>query len=251
MNNPTRVALPLLAFILLASPVFAAPAAMKIPVNLKDVEPQPVTGRTGALWKNQLSFAEWQATAPGTFDASGWTLGTRSASGRDRETVVGVERVAFEFELRSANSALAGMNQCLVRGRFLKHTEIRGRVTDETTLEPPGYPRIDCRLAGPVPAELSLRRTAMSQRDSGTLRSGEREWTVRSVHNLATQRSSFPMGRFGFEISTGDAAVAAVETLNAGRVWIRPDISAAERAALGAAIAALLNYSVLLEMQDD
>ena len=247
-NHPWRAFLPLYS-LLASGSLAAAPVSMKLPAELQAVQPQAVHGRTGNLWRNPLRFAGWQATAPSTFDASGWALA--AASGNE-EKRLNVESVAFEFGIRAEGSSSGeSRHRCLARFRSATHSEVRGRVSDETSIELAGYPRVDCELPGPRPGHLSLHRDAGSQRDSGELRFGERVWDLRSVNNLATQRSSLPMGRFGYELRMDGVAMAAVETVNQGRVWLDPKLDAADRPELAAAIAALLSYSVLLETRDE
>lgn len=61
---------------------------------------------------------------------------------------------------------------------------------------------------------------------------------VRSIHRIG---SSIPSGEpFGYEILEGGRRVAAVETINRGRVWIAPD--APNRDTLAATAAALLLF---------
>ena len=130
------------------------------------------------------------------------------------------------------------------------------RVTDETVVTLPGYPRLDCKFAGlhdgskDEEGRLSLRPTFLTQRDSGLVRFGERLWNVQSVNNLATQRSSFPLGRFGYEVRRSGAVVAAVEVAGRGRVWFVPGLADDERRELAVTVAALLYYGVLLEQMD-
>jgi hypothetical protein len=238
--------------VLFASAAGAKPLAMKLAPEFDGIEPDVVFGRKADLWKGDLRFGEWQATVPAPFDIRTWTWEALMPESRpDEELRVDVERTTFQFELRSsANAAAPAFAQCVAQGHFAVHTRHTERVTDETEITLPGYPRIDCKLAGARAGQMSLRPELVTQRDSGLLRFGERLWTLQSVNNLASQRSSFPLARFGYEVRDEGEVVAAVETAGKGRVWLHPKISVAEREELAVALAALLYYGVLLESQD-
>jgi hypothetical protein len=251
-SRPQRwlAAMPLFCFFL-AGNATAAPLAMKLAPELQGVEPQAVQGRKSGLWQAEVQFGDWRTTAPAPFDAQTWTWEAILPESRANEALrVDVHHLGFDFELRSATGSGSIFNQCMAQGRFAVHEEFRGRVTDETSVALPGYPRIDCKLAGPQPGQLSLRPDFLTQRESGLARFGARSWNVQSVNNLATQRSSFPLGRFGYEFRAGGDVVAAVETAGIGRVWFHPSLNATEREELTAVMTTLLYYSVLLEEQD-
>jgi hypothetical protein len=226
-----------------------AGSSMKLSPELAPVAAQPVLGRTHDLWRSGLEFADWRASAPTSFDPRYWSwdvpLGESHA---DEELRVDVSRVGFGFDLDSPDATAA--SQCLAQGRFAVHTRYHGRVEDETTVTLPGYPRIDCKLDGAHQGLMSLRPDFLTQRDSGLLKFGEHLWNVQSVNNLASQRSSFPLARLGYEFRAGGAVVAAVETAGKGRVWFSPSLAADEREELATAMSALLYYATILDEQD-
>jgi hypothetical protein len=255
-RNPLRraswiAALP--ALCLFASPELTAkPLAMRLSGDLKNVEAMPVRGRKPGQWQAGFQFASWESAPPASFDAGSWSWDAPMGESRSNEEVrLDVDRVGFEFELRPAANAAPAMGQCLAQGRFAVHTEYRGNTTDETTMTLPGYPRVDCKLSGAQRGYLSLRPAFVSQRDSGLLQVGEKLWNVQSVNNLASQRSNFPLARFGYEFSTGGEVVAAVETAGSGRVWFQPGLSEEDREDLAAAMTALLYYGAFLDTQVD
>ena len=65
---------------------------------------------------------------------------------------------------------------------------------------------------------------------------------VRSLHALAGAAWKV-MDPVGYELSRDAAAVAAAETINAGRVWLPLALDRAERDAVAAALAALLYFT--------
>lgn len=251
-----RIRAALVAWVCWAGAASAAPA-MKLAPELAGVTPDAVNGRRGELWSQQLGFGGWQASALAPFDIRTWTWEALLPESRsDEELRVDAVRTPFRFDVRAVGAPDATTVRCVARGRTAVHTEYRGRVTDETTVTLPGYPRLDCHLEGAVPGRLSLRPDPVTQRDAGLLRvddaaTGVRLWNIQSVNNLATQRTSFPLGRFGYEFRAGGDVVAAVETLGRGRIWWSPRLEAAEREALAPAMVALLHYALLLEQLED
>ena len=252
-NLPRRAtwlaALPVLG--LVASPLLAKPLAMRLAPELKEVPAIPVQGRKPGQWQGGFQFAEWQSSPPVTFDAGSWSWDApMRASHANEEARLDVDRMGFEFDWRSAADAPPVLGQCLAQGRFAVHTEYRGDTTDETAVTLPGYPRVDCKLSGPQRGYLWLRPAFVSQRDSGELQVGDKHWKVQSVNNLASQRSNFPLARFGYEFSVEGKVVAAVETAGTGRVWFQPGLAEEDREDLAAAMAALLYYGAFLDAQD-
>lgn len=243
-------AIPALCVFMSTSSV-AKPLAMRLSPELKGVDATPVLGRKPGQWQGGLQFSVWRSAPPASFDAGTWSwdapLGESHAN---EELRLDVDRVGFEFELRSEAGAAPALSQCLAQGRFAVHTEYRGDTTDETTVTLPGYPRIDCKLSGAHGGRLSLRPAFVSQRDSGQLQVGDKLWNVQSVNNLASQRSNFPLARFGYEFSSGGSVVAAVEIAGSGRVWFKPGLPDEAREELAAAMTALLYYGAFLDAQD-
>lgn len=73
---------------------------------------------------------------------------------------------------------------------------------------------------------------------------------IRSIHRL--EGSRLPFGEpAGYAIDRGATTLAAVETLNRGRVWLAPDLQPEDRGAAAASAAALLLYKPELSPQAD
>jgi hypothetical protein len=231
----------------------ATAPTMKLAPELAAVPPKPVSGRAAVLGRGVLAFDRWHSTVPARLPNDHWLRITNSVpTGPDEDAGIRVDRAQLDFSVSSGNGAAATtQSKCTARGRFAKHVEYRGRTTDETAVNLPGYPRIDCEFSGARAGRLSLRPSWLSQRDSGTADFGERHWTVESVNSAESQRTSFPVGRFGYEFRSQGKVVAAVETWGAGRVWIDPALGGAEQDEIAAATTALLYYASLLEYEDD
>jgi hypothetical protein len=218
---------------------------MKLAPELSAVPPQPVSGREAFRGRGVLAFDRWSSRAPARIPNDRWL--------RFSEAGIELDRAALDFSVSPGGGAGASTTQskCAALGRFAKHVAHSGRITDKTTINISGYPRIDCEFSGARAGQLSLRPSWLTQRDSGTADFGERRWTVESVNNVESQRSDFPLARFGYEFSSNGKVVAAVETWGAGRVWIDPALDAAEQDELAVATTALLYYASLLEYEDD
>ena len=234
-------------FALLAAGCTAAPV-MKLAPELAAVSPKPVSGRAAFLGRGVLTFDRWSSTAPARLPNDRWRRSSNLiATGLNEVSGIEADRAALEFSVRSGGDAAPASTtqaKCVARGRFAKHVASNGRVTDETSVNIPGYPRIDCEFSGAQAGQFSLQPSWLSQRDSGTADFGEHRWTVESVADSA-------LARFGYQFSSNGKVVAAVETWGAGRVWIDPALGAAEQDELAAATTALLYYTSLLEYEDD
>jgi hypothetical protein len=222
-----------------------APPAMKLAPELAAVPAKPVSGREAFLGRGVLAFDRWNSAAPARIPNDRWV--------RFSDEGIEIDRAALVFSVRSGSGAAAPTTQsnCVARGRFAKQVTSRGRTTDETSVNIPGYPRIDCEFTGARAGQLSLRPSWLSQRDSGAAEFGERRWTVESVNTVESQRTNLPLTRFGYEFTSQGKVVAAVETWGAGRVWIDPALDEAAQDELAVATTALLYYASLLEYEDD
>ena len=227
---------------------------MQLAPELAAVSPTAVSGREAFLGRGMLEFDRWNSTVPARLPNDHWLRVSNSIETPvTGEAGMHVDRAALNFSVNSGSGAAASttQSQCIARGRFAKHVTHRGRSTDETAVKLPGYPRIDCAFDGARAGQLSLQPSWLTQRDSGTAEFGTRRWTVESVNNVESQRTDFPLARFGYQFSSNGKVVAAVETWGAGRVWIDPALEGAEQDELAVATTALLFYASLLEYEDD
>jgi hypothetical protein len=229
-----------------------APVSLKLAPELAGVMPKPVSGRTGNEVRGALTFDRWSAAVTMHMsDDRGVAHGDALVTGANETVSVDARRDAFEFDLRSNGTARSATGaQCIAQGRFGTHTAYHARTTDETSVTLPGYPRIDCKFSGAQSGRLTVRPSFATQRDSGSAQFGEHLWEVRSVNNRDSQRTKFPLARFGYEFRTGGRVVAAVETWGAGRVWMDPGLQSQQEEELSVAMTALLYYGSLLELDD-
>lgn len=237
--------------------LFAAGCAttghMKLAPELASVPPTPVANRGAVLGRGVLAFDRWTSNVPARLPNDHWLRVTNSVvAGIDAQAGLQVDRAKLDFSVTSAGDAPSTtQSTCIVQGRFAKHVSRNGRLTDETSVNVPGYPRIDCEFSGTRTGRLAVQPSWLAQRDSGTVEFGARHWNVESVNNAEAQRSNFPLPRLGYQFSANGKVVAAVETFGAGRVWMDPALDGAEQDEIAVATTALLYYASLLEYEDD
>ena len=227
---------------------------MKLAPELAGVPPKPVSGRQAVLGRGELAFDRWSSRVPARLPNSHRSRVTNTVvAGLDQQAGVQVDRAPLTFSVNSGSDAATSMTQskCVAQGRFAKRVAHNGRITDETAVTLPGYPRFDCEFSGARAGQLSLQPSWLAQRDSGVAEFGARRWIVESVNDLESQHTKIPLPGFGYQLSSNRRVVAAVETYRPGRVWIDPALDAAEQDELAVATTALLYYASLLEYEDD
>jgi hypothetical protein len=214
MRGPMRLLLSLSLLLL----VSCATAQIDLPAGAYDV-----TGSNPRRWNQPLSFGEWRTS---TVDE-----GTTRSFLADLDLVqVGKADQAYRMTLNDVFIECHTREIVIGREGFFLDPNL-GR-----------EPLLLCGLdGGGGRSVLALSRTG---RVEPTLRGevrgagGGAALEVRSIHRAG---SSLPSSEpFGFEILEGGRRVAAVETINRGRVWIDPD--APNRDTLAAAAAALLLF---------
>ena len=86
---------------------------------------------------------------------------------------------------------------------------------------------------------------------TGLLKAPGLEMTIQSVGELEGGQSSWSTTALGYELLMDSKVIAAVETINEGRVWINPDLPQQQRLLAASVAAALLLRSSLAEHNDD
>jgi hypothetical protein len=201
-------------------------------------------------WNRPMTFGQWQVAAPPTFSTRGWKIGLGGGPlPKNAELSLAGERASADFDVSSPASASTHGN-CLAQGKFGRMISYGARITDETQVTLPGFPRLDCEFSGSLTGVMTLKAEFPSMRDNGVAEFGARRWQVRSVNNLQGQSGSFPLARFGYELLRETRVVAAVEIQGNGRVWMTPGLSPDEQNELSTLMTALLYYGELLALQD-
>lgn len=215
----------------LAGPVAAREVRLALDPQLAESASEvPVKGANPRRWGADLSFGDYRAVGVRDGDHLEWffavgNFGTGAAKSASRLTLEGPSG-AIRVECLAKRSVLA-------RGSFSIDLAL-GR-----------KPLLMCGLEGPEEDRWTLVLTERAPNLTGAIQpadgiAGER-LDVRSVHRL--EGSKWPLAEpAGYEISKSGRVVAAVETINRGRVWIASDLDADTRLRVAAAAAALLLF---------
>ncbi len=204
------------------------PAAMRLPAELAAAERHAVSGRQGWRHLQRIEFADVRSFDLQRSLTKGSDLAILFYRGSKR-------RQTFAFSVASAGSA---------PWRVTAATTLRRRAgeIDDFAVEV----RNDSGFAAQLqPSEAgagawTLELTEKSEQPlEGWLRRGSDMFIVKGTNRLAG--TPFPLGETsGYLFEWGGRAVAAVEVLNDGAVWLAPDLAPKHRPAVVAAISALL-----------
>jgi len=216
------------------------------PALSRSAEAMPVSGRQGWLINQQLSFGEFQSGPvkrswttgynipfvvrfSGAKEKLGFTVRDASGTtaelfclGKLREIDLPVLNKAFEVNLKTTDvftCAIAPVNS-LGDDSFEFYSE--------NLNQNPRFDEITGQLQGPG-LDIALRPV-------GKLEGGQTSWNTTAL---------------GFELQQDGNTIAAVETLNNGRVWISPELPASQQLIVAGVASALLLRSSLAEHNDD
>ncbi|HEY7753827.1 MAG TPA: hypothetical protein VH856_08425 [Steroidobacteraceae bacterium] len=200
-------------------------AQMRIAPELERLAAVPVSGANPRKWNAPLAFGPWRSDV--AYEGMKWDFAlpllglTAGYSTQPYRVVVtaGTEPIQAECHARAASLSREGLTVDPAFGKL---------------------PAFACAFQGRGAGSLRLNPTAMGQ-EGGTIDYGDTRWGLRSVHRF--QGSSIPSGPpLGYEVTGGDRVVAAVETINQGRVWMDPAVSPRDQERLAVAIMVLLLY---------
>lgn len=211
-----------------------APATMKVPGELAAAERAVVTGR-GGFERSPVEFAEFKAVG---LDRS-WTRGSGVSAGGSSVTGAREKgRQTYGFRVLSGEREVTSVS-CEARA-------FRQKVGLPSDIEIDISSRAGLECHAPEGSRLGAWTLLLdSKRDrplQGYLAHGDDSFDVAAQ---ATGSRLMPGETRGFVIRRGDAVVAAVETVNAGAVWLEPSLTAADRDLLAGAALALLLYQQL------
>jgi hypothetical protein len=205
-------------------------AQMKVATPLAAVDAMPVSGANPRHWNAPVRFGPWLTSE--VDEGLTWNFGLHLL-GLD----LGYTFKPYRFVLRSEGQPVQA--ECITRGALLAH---KGFSLDIATDR---IPQLACGFKGIGDGTLRLRRTTANTVE-GEIDFGRPSWKVRSVHRL--EGSKFRSGDpVGYEIATENQVIAAVETINRGRVWMAPSLPPEDRARMAAVSTALLMYRPLDE----
>ena len=201
-------------------------AQMRVPDSLSSFTPVSVEGANPRRWNTPVRFGAHGTTT--AREGMSWDFGFR---------LLGVQTgIAFQpYRLVVESPGATVQAECITRNVVLNRRDL--------SLDAGGLaqlPALACGFQGAGDGTLRLRTTATNA-EQGEAVFGRRTFTVRSIRNF--QGSDWPSGEaLGYEILLDDWTVAAVETINQGRVWMDPDLDDRDTARVAAVITALLLY---------
>ncbi len=214
-------------------------ARMRVPEALAAVVPTDVAGHQVRTLNKPMTFGEYRAGSVREGFEFSWSVEAFGVRG-------GSARMRYRFVLEAPEG---GTREVECRNRAIEAWRKGWSVelTDAFT------PRLACGIhAGGRTLRLVLgSKTGRDLR--GALMGAEGEaplLALRSIHAL--EGSPLPLEEpAGYVLERGGVAVAAVETLNRGRVWLAPELDAELREIAAATAAALLLYKPDLTPQID
>jgi hypothetical protein len=230
-----RAALGLMAVLALPG---CSMARMPLPDGLADSERMAVSGRQGLRLREMLSFGPYEARQVSRSSTRGRDRGDATATSSDR-------RQSYRFVLREAGHDHwhVACHASVARLR-IDAVLVDVHATDESALY--------CNLESVERATTAWTLELRERREkplSGHLTLDAQRLEV--VGTNALERS-LPMGATsGYEIREGGSAVAAVEVINNGAVWLLEDLDPERRRLLSAVAAALLLLEDLRETLED
>lgn len=205
-------------------------------------EAMPVSGRQGWLVKQQLRFGEFTSGPV----KRGWTFGynipfiVRFSGAREKlgfsvQDAAGVKAEFFCLgKLREYDLPL-----------FNKAFEVNLKTTDVFT----------CGIALDDESfefySENLNQNPRFSEITGQLKGPGLGFTIQPVGSLEGGQSSWSTTALGYELVQDGKTIAAVETLNEGRVWIDPALPDSQQLLIAGVASALLLRSSLAEHNDD
>ena len=201
-------------------------AQMRVPEGLAGLQAFTVEGANPRRWNTPVRFGQHGTTT--AREGMSWDFGFR---------LLGLQTgIAFQpYRLVVESPGATVQAECITRNVVLNRRDLSLDAGGVAQL-----PALACGFQGGGDGTLRLRTTA-SNAERGEAVFGRRTFQVQSIRQF--QGSDWPSGEpLGYELKIDDWTVAAVETINQGRVWIDPDLDDRDAARVAAVITALLLY---------
>jgi len=215
-------------------------ARMQVSRDLAGVEPFAVDR---AYWRkpnDPLSFGSWRTPR---IDV-GWSRF------RNIPVLIGKSALDFQSFLRPYRLDVEASDgvisaECVERAEAVSYKDW---TLDSGALQ--GLPVLHCAYYGAAEGELELlEMPTIAGSEEGNIDFGVTHWHLQSVNRIEGGRG--PGGICGYEIRSDNAVIAAVETVNRGRVWMSPELSSLEQDRVASvAFALLVHLSPQAETED-
>jgi hypothetical protein len=200
-------------------------AQMQVAPSLASAPAMAVEGANPRRWNAPIRFGSWSTLE--AREGLTWQFG------------LGLLGIHTQFAFQPYQFALAAGDQplqgeCITRALVLSSHGLAVEPAREA------LPALACGFRAEEEGTLRL-RTTLRNTEQGEIAFAGTTWQVRSVHELigAKVRNGDPVG---YEITDKDRIVAAVETINHGRVWMSPTLDEEERGKVALVATALLLY---------
>lgn len=219
---------------------------MRLPESLQgNAEMYVVQGRDGWRINQQISFSEFRAGPV----ARGWT------KGYDYPFLIRFSAAREKFQFPMVDQ-YGGKVQVFCFGKlreqdlriFKDYFDINLHATDTFTCSISSAPKETYDF---YVSNLNLQQNVGYKPMQGSLRGGAIDYQLRSIWHLDSGHRTLDTQPLGVEFSHNGRAIAAVETINEGRVWLHKDLSQSARLVVAAAASALLLRSGLAEHNDN
>ncbi len=190
------------------------------------VEPYQVTTTHPRQWNSSISFGPWHTAIPQQNPSSGFGL-----------AILGLptNQQTQSYQLAVTDGQQWQYLECVGRNHLT--TMAQWPVRLNTGLKP----ALACGIKGTTDKTFYL-NPEWDQQFIGYSELSDRSIKIRSLHQL--NRTAYPtLEPAGYLLTDEQGAIAQVEVLNNGRVWLRPDLPAQTQLELAARITALLLFN--------
>jgi hypothetical protein len=200
-------------------------AQMQVAPSLASAPAMAVEGANPRRWNTPIRFGPWSTLE--AREGLTWQFAHRLLASDAHFATQ-----PYRFALTAGDQPLQG--ECITRALLLSS---HGYAVDPTLGQ---MPALACGFRATEEGTLRLRATSRNTEEGEVAFAGT-TWEVRSVHRLAGSRvrTGDPMG---YEVTDRERVLAAVETINHGRVWISPTLEEEDRGKVALVATALLMY---------
>jgi hypothetical protein len=206
---------------------------MRVDPSLANAPALNVEGALGRTPTTPIRFGPWHTTEMNV----GW------GKTRVRDTFLGEHQDSqqpYHFALSTPSGLITA--DCLASARFNMISDSAHPIEVDLA-QRDRQPKFHCRYSGAAEGTLTLTEEIKhGDPMSGDLEFGADRWKVSSTSATENELIVPPGSLIGYEIRRDDRAVAGVQVINGGRVWISPASSQLDQDRLATAITALLIY---------
>lgn len=190
------------------------------------LEPYQVESTEPRQWNAALSFGQWHTASPQHNPTSGFGLAILGLP---------IHQHTQSYQLAITDGQHWQYLECIGRSYLTKIAQwpIKSNTGQK--------PVLACGIKGTTDKTFYL-NPAWDQQFVGHSELSDRTIKIRSLHQV--NRTAYPtLEPAGYLLTDDQGAIAQVEVLNKGRVWLRPDLSAQTQLELAARITALLLFN--------